>query len=94
MPPPVAGIHRAKRHHTTKRNFEIFNATEFLAAAIDVVPPKSKHTVRYCGCHRNKRFLSSKKMCNKNICLNFHAFSGSKKYDNLASKFQSTLIAN
>ena len=40
-------IYRSKRHHTTKRNFEIFKATDFLAAVIDHVPPKSKHTVRY-----------------------------------------------
>ncbi|MEI6607965.1 MAG: transposase, partial [Verrucomicrobiota bacterium] len=40
-------IYRSKRHHTTKRNFEIFKATDFLAAVIDHVPPKSNHTVRY-----------------------------------------------
>jgi hypothetical protein len=40
-------IYRSQRHHTTKRNFEILKATDFLAAVIDHVPPKSKHTVRY-----------------------------------------------
>ena len=42
-------IYRSKLHHTTKRNFEIFKATDFLAAVIDHVPPKFKHTVRYYG---------------------------------------------
>jgi hypothetical protein len=47
-------IYRSKRHHTTKRNFEIFKATDFLAAVIDHVPPKSNHTVRYYGVYSNK----------------------------------------
>ena len=47
-------IYRSKHHHTTKRNFEIFKASDFLAAVIDHVPPKSKHTVRYYGLYSNK----------------------------------------
>jgi hypothetical protein len=27
-------IYRSKRHHTTKRNFEIFKAPDFIAAAL------------------------------------------------------------
>lgn len=34
--------YRSKRHHTTKRNFEIF-----IAAALLHLPPKSQQTVRY-----------------------------------------------
>jgi len=47
-------IYRSKPHHNTKRNFEIFTAVDFLAALIDHIPPKSKHTVRYYGVYSNK----------------------------------------
>jgi hypothetical protein len=47
-------IHRSKPHHNTKRNFEIYKATDFLAALVDHIPPKSKHTVRYYGVYSNK----------------------------------------
>jgi hypothetical protein len=43
-----------KKHHTTKRNFEIFKAPDFIAAIIDHLPPKGKQTVRYYGLHSNK----------------------------------------
>jgi hypothetical protein len=32
-------IYRSKRHHTTKRNFEIFTAPDFIAAALLHLPP-------------------------------------------------------
>ena len=47
-------IYRSKRHHTTKRNFEIFKAPDFIAAAIDHLPPKGQQTVRYYGIYSNK----------------------------------------
>ena len=40
-------IYRSKRHHTTKRNFEIFKAPDFSAAALLHLPPKGQQTVRY-----------------------------------------------
>ena len=40
-------IYRSKRHHTTKRNFEIFKAPDFIAAALLHLPPKGQQTVRY-----------------------------------------------
>ncbi|MDE0859638.1 MAG: transposase [Akkermansiaceae bacterium] len=33
-------IYRSKRHHTTKRNFQIFKAPAFIAAALLHLPPK------------------------------------------------------
>jgi hypothetical protein len=47
-------IYRSKPHHNTKRNFEIFKAADFIAALVDHIPPKSKHTVRYYGVYSNK----------------------------------------
>jgi hypothetical protein len=35
-------IYRSKRHHTTKRNFEIFKAPDFIAAALLHLPPKGQ----------------------------------------------------
>ena len=40
-------IYRSKRHHNTKRNFEIFKAPDFIAAALLHLPPKSQQTSRY-----------------------------------------------
>ena len=47
-------IYRSKRHHTTKRNFEIFKAPDFIAAALLHLPPKGQQTVRYYGVYSNK----------------------------------------
>ena len=47
-------IYRSKPHHNTKRNFEIFKAVDFLAAVIDHIPPKFRHTVRYYGVYSNR----------------------------------------
>ena len=47
-------IYRSSRSWRTKRNFEVFTATEFLAAAVEHIPPKNQHTVRYYGRYSNK----------------------------------------
>ncbi|MBM3863089.1 MAG: transposase, partial [Verrucomicrobia bacterium] len=47
-------IYRSKRHHSTKRNFEIFKAPDFIAAALLHLPPKGQQTVRYYGTYSNK----------------------------------------
>jgi hypothetical protein len=47
-------IYRSKRHHTTNRNFEIFKAPDFIAAALLHLPPKGQQTVRYYGIYSNK----------------------------------------
>ena len=47
-------IYQSRRSWRTKRNFEIFTATDFLAAAIDHIPPKGQQTVRYYGAYSNK----------------------------------------
>jgi hypothetical protein len=47
-------IYRSKRHYNTKRNFEIFKAPDFIAAALLHLPPKGQQTVRYYGTYSNK----------------------------------------
>ena len=47
-------IYRSKPHPNTKRNFEIYKATDFLSDLVDHIPPKSRHTVRYYGVSSNK----------------------------------------
>lgn len=47
-------ICRSKRHHTTKRNFQVFKAPDFIAAALLHLPPKGQQTVRYYGVYSNK----------------------------------------
>jgi len=55
-PTTTTVIYRSKRHHNTKRNFEIFKAPDFIAAALLHLPPKGQQTVRYYpgnhGTHR------------------------------------------
>lgn len=46
-------IYRSKSHHTTKRNFEIFKAPDFIAAIMDHLPPKGHQAVRYYGLYSN-----------------------------------------
>ena len=48
-------IYRSKRSWRTKRNFEVFSATDFIAAAVSHIPPKNQQTVRYYGLYSNKR---------------------------------------
>ena len=47
-------IYRSRRSWPTKRNFEVFTATDFLAAAIEHIPPKGQQTIRYYGIYSNK----------------------------------------
>ncbi len=47
-------IYRSKRHHSTRRNFQVFGASEFIAAALLHLPPKGQQTVRYYGVYSNK----------------------------------------
>lgn len=47
-------IYRSKRHHTTKRNFEVFKAPDFIAAVLLHLPPKGQQTVRYYGIYSNR----------------------------------------
>ncbi len=55
-------IYRSRRSWHTKRNFEVFKATDFLAAAIEHIPPKGQQTIRYYGLYSNKsRGLNSNK---------------------------------
>ena len=39
--------YRSRRSWHTKKNYEIFPAADFLAAAIEHIPPKSQQTIRY-----------------------------------------------
>jgi len=48
-------IYRSKRSWHTKKNFQIFEVTDFLAAAVEHIPPKGQQTVRYYGLYSNKR---------------------------------------
>ncbi len=48
-------IYRSSRSWHTKQNFKIFSASEFLAAAVEHIPPKNQQTVRYYGLYSNKR---------------------------------------
>ena len=47
-------IYRSRRNSRTKRNFEVFKATDFLGAAIEHIPPKGQQTIRYYGLYSNK----------------------------------------
>jgi hypothetical protein len=47
-------IYRSRRSWRTKRNFEVFKATDFLAAAIDHIPPRGQQTIRSYGLYSNK----------------------------------------
>jgi hypothetical protein len=47
-------IYRSSRNWRTKRNFEVFAAGDFLAAAVEHIPPKGQQTIRYYGIYSNK----------------------------------------
>lgn len=53
---PEAGsvLYRSERHWRTKRNFEVFSASQFIAALLDQIPPKGVPQVRYYGWYSNK----------------------------------------
>jgi len=48
-------IYRSSRSWHTKCNFQIFTASDFLAAAVEHIPLKNQQTVRYYGLYSNKR---------------------------------------
>ncbi len=48
-------VYRSRRSWRTKRNFEVFAAADFLAAAVSHILPKNQQTVRYYGLYSNKR---------------------------------------
>jgi hypothetical protein len=48
-------IYRSSRSWHTKCNFQVFSAGDFLAAAVEHIPPKGQQTVRYYGLYSNKR---------------------------------------
>jgi hypothetical protein len=48
-------IYCSRRSSRTKRNFEVFKAIDFLAAAINHIPPCGHQTIRYYGLYSNKR---------------------------------------
>ncbi|MCB1134148.1 MAG: transposase, partial [Verrucomicrobiae bacterium] len=47
-------IYRSRTSWRTKRNFQVFTAIDFLAAAVEHIPPKNQHTIRYYGRYSNK----------------------------------------
>lgn len=47
-------LYRSDRHWRTKRNFEVFSASQFIAALLDQVPPKGVPQVRTYGWYSNK----------------------------------------
>jgi len=47
-------ICRSRRSWRTKRNFEVFKATDFVAAAIDRIPPCGQQTIRYYGLYSKR----------------------------------------
>ncbi len=53
---PATGsvLYRSDRHWRTKQNFEVFSATEFIAALLAQIPPKGAPQVRYYGWYSNK----------------------------------------
>jgi hypothetical protein len=70
IPKAKTVIYRSRRSWRTKRSFEVFKATDFLAAAVDQIPPRWTHaekgggdfrraprgqqTIRYYGLYSNK----------------------------------------
>ena len=47
-------LYRSERHWRTKRNFEVFSASAFIAALVAQIPPKGTLQVRYYGWYSNK----------------------------------------
>ena len=47
-------LYRSERHWRTKRNFEVFSASQFIAALLDQIPPKGVPQVRHYGWYSNK----------------------------------------
>ena len=47
-------LYRSARSWRTKRNFELFSGSDFVAALYEHVPPKGFQTLRYYGTYSNK----------------------------------------
>ena len=47
-------IYRSGHNWKTKRNFEVFSATDFIAAAVEHIPDRYHHTIRYYGIYSNR----------------------------------------
>jgi len=47
-------IYRSRRHASTKRNFEVFSAQDFIAAITQHIPDKGFQMVRYYGWYSNR----------------------------------------
>jgi hypothetical protein len=47
-------IYRSKMNHKTHRNFEVYSATDFIAAITQHIPDKGFQMVRYYGWYSNK----------------------------------------
>ncbi len=47
-------IYHSRLNPTTRRNFEVFTATDFLAAVTQHIPEKGAQTVKYYGYYSNK----------------------------------------
>jgi hypothetical protein len=47
-------LYRSARHWRTKRNFEVFSASQFIVALVAQIPPKGVPAVRYYGWYSNK----------------------------------------
>ncbi len=47
-------IYHSRLNPATRRNFEVFTATDFLAAITQHIPPKGAQTVKYYGYYSNK----------------------------------------
>jgi hypothetical protein len=47
-------IYRSRLNAKINRNFEVFTATDFLAAITQHIPDKGAQMVRYCGWYSNK----------------------------------------
>lgn len=48
-------IYRSSRSWRTKRNYQVYTGTDFLAAAVQHIPPRGQQTIRYYGLYSNKR---------------------------------------
>ena len=55
-------LYRSSRNWNTKRNFELFTGSDFIAALSEHIPPKSFQTIRYYGLYSNKSRGMRKKL--------------------------------
>lgn len=55
-------LYRSSRNWNTKRNFELFTGSDFIAALSEHIPPKSFQTIRYYGLYSNRSRGMRKKL--------------------------------